>query len=251
MYAFSREKLAGVLLEKARRMVSEGGGGLPRSLEERFVKGVLEVPVLGERREGEGVSIADSRRTSEGRGEDKVKANGGGENGDDDTTGNGQQQNPAAEQEEEVIPSSSSSADTTNPEILHLLRLRLALSFLQTSYLPPSLPAAVLQPHIASLISFHPLETHLAHISALKKEAVALRSLSDNISRKRPLDEDDDEKGEAKRRKEEEERARKKKLEGEKSVGLRRLGKVDVSGMKKMSSFFGKAAVVKGSGGKK
>ncbi|EGP90514.1 uncharacterized protein MYCGRDRAFT_90773 [Zymoseptoria tritici IPO323] len=53
MYAFSRDKLAGVLVEKARRMVG-GEGGLPRSLEARFVKGVLDVPVLGERREGQG-----------------------------------------------------------------------------------------------------------------------------------------------------------------------------------------------------
>ncbi|SMQ47661.1 unnamed protein product [Zymoseptoria tritici ST99CH_1A5] len=227
MYAFSRDKLAGVLVEKARRMVG-GEGGLPRSLEARFVKGVLDVPVLGERREGQGVSIADRSREEE---DTQPECEG----------------SEAADAEATAPPAASTSDSCPPAEILSLLRLRVALDFLQTSYLPPPLTTQ-LQPHFAPHISFAPLESHLSHLATLKKEAAALRSLSDNISRKRPLGEDDEEaygKSDAKRRKEEEERERKKKLEKEKSVGMRRLGKADVSGMKKMSSFFTKAAPLK------
>ena len=76
---------------------------------------------------------------------------------------------------------------------------------------------------------FAPLEAHLSSIAALKSEALSLRSLSDNISRKRAVELDE----EKKRKKEEE--AIKKKNEGR---GVKQLKKVDTSGMKKMSSFF-------------
>ena len=56
------------------------------------------------------------------------------------------------------------------------------------------------------------------------------------MSRKRAREDDEEriaEQGEKKRRKEEEERKRKSE-----SLGVRRLKKVDTSGMRKMSSFF-------------
>ena len=83
---------------------------------------------------------------------------------------------------------------------------------------------------------FAPLEAHLSSIAALKSEALSLRSLSDNISRKRAVELDEEkiaEREEKKRKKEEE--AIKKKNEGR---GVKQLKKVDTSGMKKMSSFF-------------
>jgi hypothetical protein len=85
-------------------------------------------------------------------------------------------------------------------------------------------------------VDFSPLDKHLALINQLKKEAQALRSMSDNISRKRSADEDEDvlEKAEAKKRKKEEEEIRKKNM----SRGVQQLKKADTSGMKKLSAFF-------------
>ena len=87
-------------------------------------------------------------------------------------------------------------------------------------------------------IDFKPLETHLAHLNDLKKEAQALRSMSENISRKRGSEDDEEalEKAEAKKRKKEDEEFKKKNT----SRGVKALGKADTSGMKKLSSFFTK-----------
>ena len=84
------------------------------------------------------------------------------------------------------------------------------------------------------------MDKHLAHLDQLRKEAQALRSLSDNISRKRSADEDEEalEKAEAKKRKKEEDELKKKNT----SRGVKQLEKADRSGMKTLSSFFGKAA---------
>ena len=84
--------------------------------------------------------------------------------------------------------------------------------------------------------NFAPLTEHLSAIAKLKSEAAALRSISDNISRKRQLEYDEDkiaEREEKKRKKEEEDK--KKKSEGR---GIKALKKVDTTGMKKMSAFF-------------
>jgi hypothetical protein len=108
------------------------------------------------------------------------------------------------------------------------------------SYIPGKL-----QSHLQKLITsndildFTQLDNHLKRVESARAEAMVLRSLSDNISRKRTA-EDDDEAAEAraekKRKKEEEERAKKNE-----SHGIRQLKKVDTSGMKKLSSFFAKA----------
>jgi hypothetical protein len=128
----------------------------------------------------------------------------------------------------------SSKPTLTTPEgIPHLLRLRTSLTYLFSAYMLPSLRTPLL-----ALLSarFAPLEAHLSSIAALKSEALSLRSLSDNISRKRAVELDEEkiaEREEKKRKKEEE--AIKKKNEGR---GVKQLKKVDTSGMKKMSSFF-------------
>ncbi|KAI7357608.1 hypothetical protein KC336_g22122, partial [Hortaea werneckii] len=88
-------------------------------------------------------------------------------------------------------------------------------------------------------VDFGPLDAHLQHINQVKADAQALRSISDNISRKRGTLDDDEavEKAQAKKQKKEEEEAKKKSM----SVGVKRLAKADTSGMKKMTSFFTKA----------
>ncbi|KAF1959765.1 hypothetical protein CC80DRAFT_466893 [Byssothecium circinans] len=215
MYRISYEKLLAVLLKKAERVCKNG---LPPSLEEKFVKTALEIPIMNIKREesswsvvSEAPSIAtDTAATSIVVEEDVVK--------------------------EEVI---AAPALATPPEIPHLLRLRTALTYLTSSYLSPTLRASLqTQLQSSSLTDFGPLTTHLAAIAKLRSEAAALRSISDNISRKRELEDDDEkiaEREEKKRKKEEEER--KKKTE---SRGIKQLKKADTSGMKKMSAFFTK-----------
>ncbi|KAJ4350110.1 uncharacterized protein N0V89_008731 [Didymosphaeria variabile] len=158
MYRLSHEKLIKVLTKKAERMCAKG---LPPSMEEKFIKTVLEVPVMN-------VLRSDTFTTTS-------------------------------------TPAPSDTQTTTSSPIP----------------------------------DFSSLDTHLASLAKLRAEALALRSISDNISRKRGHDEDEGaimEREEKKRKKEEEE----KKKKGE-SRAVKQLKKVDTSGMKKLSSFFTKA----------
>ncbi|KAK5740667.1 hypothetical protein LTR17_004472 [Elasticomyces elasticus] len=140
-----------------------------------------------------------------------------------------------------VVDEESPITATTPPaepeELKHLLRLRTALAYLCSSYIPASL-VPQLQIQFSILVDFAPLDKRLAAIAKLKADAVALRSLGDNISRKRRGemdDEDSNSRAETKKRLKMEE-AKKKNV----SLGVKKLAKVDVKGMKKMSSFFTK-----------
>jgi hypothetical protein len=210
MYRISTSKLLDVLVKKAERMVKKG---LPTSLEEKFIKSALAAPVMSIKREESTMSAISTE------GESQTSA----------TT--------SLESIETTIttPDSLPSKPTLHmaEEIPHLLRLRTSLAYLSSSYLPPTLRST-----ITDLLKsrFSTLDAHLSSIAKLKSEAMALRSISDNMSRKRAIEEDDDkmaEREEKKRKKEEEDK--KKKAEGR---GIRQLKKVDTSGMKKMSSFF-------------
>jgi hypothetical protein len=232
-YSLDEDKLIQLLYEKATRMVEKG---LPPSMEERFVTKALEVPEASIKREESSVSIVEEAVT-------------GAESPDSASAGTSQ----ATEASTTTIATSSTAAtcistesqETSKPpeDTLHrLLRLRTALTYLLTNYVPPKLRA-----HLLTLLNtnrskslpldFTPLDTRLVEINTLKSEAQALRSISDNISRKRNGGLDDDEaleKAEAKKRKKEEEEVKKKNV----SLGVKKLAKVDTSGMKKLSSFF-------------
>lgn len=220
MYRLSHTKLFAVLMKKAERMVARG---LPPSMEDKFVKTALEVPIMSIRREDSSLSaVSDS-------GASTPTAN------SQTTTIESQATDLTTPDEAGDEPAKSTLRTPDN--IPHLLRLRTALTYLTTSYLPPPLAA-----HMTTLLStstspsFAPLTSHLSTIAHLKSEAAALRSISDNISRKRGFEVDEDklaEREEKKRKKEEE--ALKKKNE---SLGVKKLKKVDTSGMKKMSAFF-------------
>lgn len=230
LYNLSKPKLLAVLAEKAKQMVQKG---LPTSMEERFVKRELAVPVLSIKREESSVSFAEP----------------------EESTGAGASQSTSQETshdtESRVTTSISVSTAATsitatpsdevpehNAELAHLLRLRTALSFLLNAYVDPTLRTQLeaLLKTSPSILDFSPLQKHLEHINQLKKEAQALRSMSDNISRKRSALEDDEalDKAEAKKRKKEEEEIKKKNM----SRGVQQLKKADTSGMKKLSSFF-------------
>ncbi|KAL1989402.1 hypothetical protein VTN96DRAFT_164 [Rasamsonia emersonii] len=230
MYRFSEAKLVKELLAKAERMVSQG---LPATLEERFVRQELEVPLQSVKREDivtdeNTGSVEESRET---------------ESPDQSET----QSSAAATAASASTPSGVSTPATqpsmddalTSGGIKRLLRIRVALSFMQSSYLPAHLSASVDEALSSpeSPVDFKPLEERLKHIAELRAEALASRSAAD-YTRKRAAEDEDarESRAEKKRRKEEEE---KKKKAGE-SRGVRELKKVDTSGMKKMSDFFSK-----------
>ncbi|KAH0125065.1 hypothetical protein KCU67_g17645, partial [Aureobasidium melanogenum] len=139
----------------------------------------------------------------------------------------------------------ASASESTPDSITTLLRLRTALNMVLSNYIPSTLhtPLNTLLKSSSSPVDFAPLDAHLDHIADAKRRAQALRSLSDNISRKRSTmnDEEAEEREATKRRKKEEEEAKKKNM----SRGVKQLGKVNTTGMMKLSSFFTKAPAKK------
>ncbi|EME88808.1 uncharacterized protein MYCFIDRAFT_125478 [Pseudocercospora fijiensis CIRAD86] len=236
MYALALPKLVKELVSKAKRMVVRG---LPPSMEDRFVKQVLDVPVLSIKREESNISIAEDQARAADSQASYVQ-----ESQESSTSATTVFSASTAATSISIMDDNDGSVPSSG--VIDLLRLRVALNFILSSYIVPKLRNK-LEPLISDLAvsgqDFSPLEEHLEKVTALKKEAQALRSLSDNISRKR-ANEDDDEvaaaKAEKKRKKEEEE-SKKKSM----SLGLKKLAKADTSGMKKMSSFFAKAPAKK------
>lgn len=231
MYQLSTKKLIPELVKKAWKMVE---GGLPASMEERFVKQALEVPVLSIKREESGVSAATDDATPGADTQDRSAV-------DSQATNGATATDTTADTAAASVGFSSSEVKPAAPDgIPNLIRLRTALNFIITSYIPTDLRItinkALASPN--SPIDFAPLESHLGHLADLKKQAHALRSISDNISRKRTAEDDegDLEKAEAKKRKKEEDEFKKKNT----SRGVQQLAKADTSGMKKLSSFFTK-----------
>ncbi|KAK5128208.1 hypothetical protein LTR85_002875 [Meristemomyces frigidus] len=239
-YTLMVNRLAGELLNKAQKMVK---AGLPASMEEHFVNKALEMPELSIRREESNFSMVSE--DAEPGGESQETASAGTSQNTDASATSIATASTAATQLSVVSVDTSSAAPAT--DISHLLRIRTALNFILTSYTPPDLrehmQATFKDPSKNTIIDFTPLDKHLAHIAFLRSEAQALRSISDNISRKRGVLDDDEavEKANVKKQKKEEEEAKKKSM----SHGVKRLMKADTSGMKKMSSFFTKAPAKK------
>ncbi|KAI5283845.1 hypothetical protein KEM52_003203, partial [Ascosphaera acerosa] len=137
--------------------------------------------------------------------------------------------------------------------IRHLLRIRTALSFILSAYVPPHIRALV-EAQLASpapstttsstaTIDFSPLDARLAHVQRQRSLAAAAAAASDNVSRKRAsrgLDEaEDGPSGTA--------GTKRARAEGEEQAGatlqsraVRDLKKADTTGMKKISAFFTK-----------
>ncbi|KAL9119999.1 MAG: hypothetical protein Q9187_003448 [Circinaria calcarea] len=239
MYRLNEDKLVQELVRKARKMVSSG---LPASMEEKFVYKALEVPVIGVKREDSscsGAVLEDAR-------EPDLPTS---ETTDSQTSTSSllTRFSDFSEKTNITTPDQPSQLETP-PEVTDLLRLKTALSYINSAYLHPSLETTItnLLASDNSPIDFKPLESHLAQIARLRAEAFSSRSLAD-FSLKRSMNEDDEAaetRAEKKRKKDEEE---KRKKAGQ-SKAVRDLKKVDTTGMKKMSDFFGKGAVLKKKG---
>jgi hypothetical protein len=111
---------------------------------------------------------------------------------------------------------------------------------MKDSYLPATLCSRIdeMLASPESPLDFKPLTDRIREIAALRAEALASRTLTD-FSRKSGLDDEEVESRAEKKRKKEDEDKKAKALE---SRGVRDLKKVNTTGMKKMSDFFGKAA---------
>ncbi|KAL8799538.1 MAG: hypothetical protein Q9182_005813 [Xanthomendoza sp. 2 TL-2023] len=235
MYRLNMDKLVRELVAKAKRMSSND---LPASMEAKFIDKALEVPMMSLKREASSASQAASDVAT---------------TADSQSTAAGGSQ-PSTATNESVDSRVSFTTDVTIPDqqphtavsdnIKGLLRLRTALNFTISSYLAPTL-ASLIQTNLSiasSPVDFKPLEAYLVHLANLRAEVLASRTLS-NFSRKRSMDEDDEAaeaKAEKRRKKEEEEKRQKMGL----TKGVRDLKKADITGMKKMSDFFGKKSTV-------
>lgn len=237
MYRLNDGKLLRELMAKARKMVDVG---LPASIEERFVRKALEMPMIAIKHEES--SMSQARQSFE------------------ETSGSFHEPEPTGTQSSVSTTVSSMSEyslsttattigeQATSPAsecVTDLLRLRTSFTFISSAYVPAHLSlmldAMLLEP--ACSVDFKPLHEYLAHIARTRAEVLSSRSLSD-FSRKRSMNEDDEAaetRAEKKRKKEDEE---KRKKAGE-SRGVKDLKRVDTSGMRKLSDFFKGSAVEK------
>ncbi|KIW08201.1 uncharacterized protein PV09_01131 [Verruconis gallopava] len=235
LYRLSTDKLASLLVSKAQRMVRNG---LPASMEEKFIRQALQAPILSIKREGPFSTASTTEEAAAGESQTSSEIS-----SQKDSTFS--QASVATSVTAVSISDETTTSDVpqeiksneASPEIKHLLRLRTALQYMSTSYIPSHMRSS-LHSSFDTLIDYSALDAYLKQLEALREEARALRSLSDNMTRKRGLDGGDEvaeERAEKKRKKEEEEKKRKQE-----SHALKQLKKADISGMKKLSSFFTK-----------
>lgn len=248
LYRLSMSKLLNVLCKKATKVVERSA--FPASMEERFVKQTLAVPLFSVRREQSSIRIADESQATEGAQSEVSASESASQQDSQSSTGTTASISTTATSVLSQTQAEHLEDAKEESELQHLLRLRTALNYILKSYIPPMLQSELhrlLLDPMSSPIDFTVLDSHLSRLDKLRKEAQTLRSLSDNISRKRSAVDEDDaealEKAEAKKRKKEEEEIRKKNV----SRGVKALEKVDRSGMKTLSSFFSaKPGVKKG-----
>lgn len=256
MYRVSEGKVVREVWGKARRMVGEDTDGqregkLPGSMEERFVRKVLEAPVVGVKVAGGGCVArqgSGSGSPVDGEGGDGSPVEEAGES--QSSVGSAASVVTSASEASAASTAATSvaegegetdavvSAMTASEEVVRLQRLRVAFDFICSRYIAPPI-AETLKAGLAketALVDFKPLDEYLTKLAKLRQEAVAARST--DYSRKRGNDEEEDERAEKRRKKEAEEKAKK----ANQSRGVKELMKVNTSGMKKLSEFFKKKA---------
>ncbi|KAJ5561383.1 hypothetical protein N7535_004150 [Penicillium sp. DV-2018c] len=232
MFRFNETKLVKELVAKAERMADHG---LPKSLEERFVRQALATPLMAVKRDDVVTSQEPSNESQESASKSEDRQDSPSTVA---TTTTSSVATPVGEST--PVPQPPSEEFEGSDHITRLLRISTALSFMKESYLSPTMAGKVdeVLASAESPIDFKPLADRLEEIAKLRAQALASRDMS-NFTRKRNLeDEEDDVRAEKKRRKEAEE----KKAKASESHAVRSLKKVNTKGMQKMSSFFAKAA---------
>ncbi|KAJ2970936.1 hypothetical protein NQ176_g7944 [Zarea fungicola] len=241
MFRVNETKLFSTIFSKANRLST---GGLPASVEERFVLKALEAPMklrisnslVGPVAEVIGATSEDTESVSTPKTESAESQS---STVTEILSAISQPSTATSSFSEEApIDDAFTSAMTASPEIIQLQRLRVAFDFICASYIPLAIADRLKQSLADTTIckkDFSPLTTYKAELEKLRKEINATRPV-DNFSRKRMRDEEEDEARLEKKRKLEEEKKRK----ATESRGVRDLKKVNTTGMKKLSSFFTK-----------
>ena len=236
MYRLSIPKLLKTLVAKARSVIEVG---LPKSMDDQFVSRALERPMTGLER----VESSMSKLASAVEEELAVADT---ESPEATTASTPLERSASANSMNTNVTFPDQAFTPTDPSgFVQLLRLRTCLDFILAAYVNPAL-ASLLKTWSASNespVDFKGLDEELKQIATLRAQAAVARS-SSGLGSKRGL-EDDEEATEVrveKKRKQEEEEKRKK---AGASHGVRALKKVNTSGMKKMSEFFGKGAASK------
>ncbi|TVY86693.1 Ribonuclease H2 subunit B [Lachnellula willkommii] len=233
MYRLSEERMMKELLKKAKKMSEKG---LPASMEDKFIRKALEVPIMSIKREESSLKdedtpadTADTQTSTDTAASSFSEASTAATSFSEDSQGTAGQHTKTPS----IPPINAPDG------VVDLLRLRTALFFICSNYIAPHLSETIKKLILSptSTVDFAPLEAHLVHLAKLRQEALAARQLG-STSQKRSLEEDEDGESRAeKKRKLEEEEKRKKAGE---SRGVKNLKKVNTTGMKKMSDFFKK-----------
>lgn len=241
MYRLSVEKLAEVLKGKAEQMAKTG---LPPSMEAKFVTEPLQEPastVLSEEYTATPTTATNADENIQLSATDSQPVS----LATDESQQSMESSETVSTAATTVTVVSEEAPITTSPENRYelsqiSLRIRVALNFILVSYVPSQLRPLV-QAEIKMNNSL--LDDNLERLASLRSQAQALQAISDNVSRKRMVEEDEEKveaRAEKKRKLEEEEK--KKKMQ---SHGVKQLAKVNTKGMQKLSSFFTKAPAKK------
>ncbi|PON22328.1 hypothetical protein TGAM01_v208811 [Trichoderma gamsii] len=235
MFRLNEKKLLDVVFQKAKRM-SESG--LPPSMEDKFVKKVLQAPMMHRVvRTGESqLSGNNTDSTSSTPQTESATSQSTESTTETSDTSVSQASTAATSVADEPAEENFASSLQASPEVVEQQRLKVAFEFICSSYVAPLL-ADNLQKSFSGtggLKDFSLLNDYMASLEKLRSETMAVRA--QDYGRKRNQDELDDEARLEKKRKMEEE----KKKKASESRGVRDLKKVNTSGMKKLSHFFQK-----------
>ncbi|KAK3332073.1 ribonuclease H2, subunit B [Cercophora scortea] len=241
MFRLNESKLLDEILTKARRMAEHA---FPKSMEEKFVSKALEAPILGIRSQPTAVPEPDPATAKSREGSSTPV-----ESADSQSTIPSLATSASSLSEASTPATTASSDSAANAdsgdvvnamsapeEAIKLQRLRVAFNFICSSYIAPSL-AELLKSHCVAAkdkVDFGPLDDYLVKLTKMRNDAAAART--SDYSRKRGMDEEEDERAEKRRKKEEEDKVKK----ANQSRGVKKLAKVNTTGMKKMSDFFKK-----------
>lgn len=241
MFRLSEKKVVDLMLSKSRAM---SVGGLPPSLEEKFVAKALEAPLLVQR--SSAIPVAEAKRVAEAASADQpsTPTTESAESQTSSTTLDAassfasEASTMATSVDSEPIEGGVMSSMTASEIVVELQRLQVAFSFICATYVAQPIAAQLqelLKEQTVFGVDFAPLTTYLGELAKARAEAASSRSMAD-YSRKRQLDDEEEEARAEKKRKVEEEKKRK----ANESRGVKNLKKVNTTGMKKMSDFFKK-----------
>lgn len=241
MFRLNEKKLMEEILSKARALSSTS---LPPSMENRFVKKVLEAPLSVQKSD---VVKTDPTQVDIAPATESAESQSSATTVDSATTGDSTSSlasatstasTAATSVNGEIVEDAVSTALKASEDVVASQRLKVAFSFICSSYVSPNTAAhleGMLKERNMSGVDFAQLDAYLTELAKLRAEAASARSMAD-YSRKRPLDDEAEEARAEKKRKLEEEKKRK----ASESRGVKELKKVNTSGMKKLSEFFKK-----------